>query len=448
MKKPSDTPNNILPQGTVDLVQSYLLNCQRRGLSPATLRWYGFFLRNFAKTYPELPQSPEPIEEFIYSHKTGDERRYGAFRCLRAFYNFVESRIFIEHKINFDNPFQRIIPPRRQPKEKWSLNLDELKRLLEYPEHDPIIRTLLYLLADTGVRIGEATSITDGDIGSDSVKVRGKTGERIVPVSAKVREMLLKLGPGKLFPHKTHWWSMEISRAFKEVGLPGTAHSLRHTYCSLFSGTDQSLMTITGHRSFQMLQHYNHRKLEKAKVEHLEHGPLAQIYGTEGEAKVTPEVTTQVTPDSSLYQALIELARETGELRERLRHNGNGNNQPNPLMWPALYSENGEGGLASPFNILQIMPANGWKAVYALESEDDEPSIFRKPLTCFALIEQLYDNPYGGRDLGRAVEGFDACPDGGVSTVENVGNFLGYEAPGENDDEVFAEAWEYWKEKV
>lgn len=297
---------------TIDLVHTYMVNCERRGLSQATIRWYSFFLKNFARLFPELPLSPEPIEEWIYAHKTGDERRYGAFRCLRAFYNFVESRIFIEQKLDLANPFHQIIPPRRSQKEKWALNLEELRRLLEYPEHDPIIRTLLHLLADTGIRIGEAVSVASEDIGADSVRVTGKTGQRIVPISAKVRQMLLQLGPGKLFPHRVHWWGSEVSRAFREVGLPGTAHTLRHTFCTLFDGNDRGLMTITGHKSFQMIQNYSHRKLESAKEQHKEHGPLAKLYGNESttaapESAITPEPGT-----SQMLQAVITLAKELG----------------------------------------------------------------------------------------------------------------------------------------
>lgn len=313
MNKPSTPPNSSLPN-TTDLVHTYLVNCERRGLSPATLRWYGFFLKNFAREYSELPVKPEPIEEFIYSHKTGDERRYGAFRCLRAFYNFVESRVFIEQKLDLVNPFTKILPPRRSPKEKWALNLDELRRLLEYPEHDPIIRTLLYLLADTGIRIGEAASLISDNVFSDSVKVKGKTGERIVPISAKVRAMLIKSGPGKLFPHKPHWWSMEISRAFKEVGLPGTAHTLRHTFCTLFEGSDQSLMQITGHKSFQVVQQYTHKKVEKAKKQHSEHGPLARLYGVNNSQG---ELSNQV--NNSTLHTIVELAEELGAAKERIK---------------------------------------------------------------------------------------------------------------------------------
>ena len=45
---------------------SGLINrCQARGLSPKTRRWYLGMLEPFGQFYPELPQAPEAIEEFL-----------------------------------------------------------------------------------------------------------------------------------------------------------------------------------------------------------------------------------------------------------------------------------------------------------------------------------------------------------------------------------------------
>lgn len=301
---------------TKELIHTYLVNCERRGLSQETIRWYSSYLRAFAVQYPELPTEPEPIEAFIYSYSNGDERRHGAFRTLRAFYNFIEQRIFLDEKLALANPFHKMVPPRRTPKEKWALTLEELRQLLEYPRHSPIIRILLYLLSDTGIRIGEAVSLEAEDIGFDSVKVTGKTGQRIVPISPKVRSMLLTLGPGKLFPHRVHWWSDEVSRAFKEVGLPGSSSTLRHTFCTLFDGSDQSLMAITGHKSFQVVQQYTHRKVDKAKEAHKEHGPMALLYGPE---QKTDKPVAAATMDNGNLQLIINLASELGATKEKLK---------------------------------------------------------------------------------------------------------------------------------
>ena len=84
-----------------------------------------------------------------------------------------------------------------------------------------------------------------------------------------------------------------------------------------------------------------------------------------------------------------------------------------------------------PRRVITIIPAEGWKAVYA--SPGSSPRTFRKRLACFALVDN---------GDGRVVEGYTAsdiiCP------VEKARNFLGYEDPGEHGN--FAELWQEWHE--
>lgn len=294
---------------SVELVEAYILSCQRRGLSRATIRWYGAFLRTFALKYPELPMAPEPIEEFIAGFLSSQERRCGAFRTLRAFYRFQEDREAI-----VTNPMRKLKMPRMLPKEKAALTLEELRQLLEYPGHKPRVRALLYLLADTGIRIGEVVNLKQEDLHGNTIKITGKTGERIIPISARVRAYLLEIKPeigtGRLFPAASHWWGETVSKAFMAAGIQGTAHLLRHTFCTLFRGSDQSLMQITGHKSFAITQQYTHRKLEKATEEHIRYGPLARLYGA--------PIPEQSTPHGEI-DIIVKLALELGEARQRIK---------------------------------------------------------------------------------------------------------------------------------
>ena len=69
--------------------------------------------------------------------------------------------------------------------------------------------------------------------------------------------------------------------------------------------------------------------------------------------------------------------------------------------------------------ILQIIPADGWLAVYDYGSADVE-DIRTRPLACFALVED---------QTGTRVIGMDADAVGGFTTR---GRFLGYAREGEN----------------
>jgi len=69
---------------------------------------------------------------------------------------------------------------------------EELGRLIDI-ELSPRDRAAILVMAGCGIRQGEARSLTFGDIGTNSIKVKGKTGERRVPASCHIVDALLAL---------------------------------------------------------------------------------------------------------------------------------------------------------------------------------------------------------------------------------------------------------------
>jgi integrase len=304
---------------TSELLGHFLTHCKNKGLSRETLRYYKDFLIKFADKYPQLPLAPEPIEEWIATFTSSPERRYGAFRAVRTFYNFCERRFWPEQ--GPANPIGNVARPRVLPKAKAVLTLDELKQLLEYPGHSQIARTLLHLLADTGCRIGECPGIRRTDIHGNTLKISGKTGERVVPISPKVRDMLLSIKPhktGRLFPHLAHWWSQVVSKAFKDAGIKGTAHLLRFTFASHWRGSDQVLKQIGGWATWTMVEHYSHLRLEKAIDQHREYSPLARLYGTP--VPTLDKGRTAEANTDTMLNLVAELAQELGAAKERIKY--------------------------------------------------------------------------------------------------------------------------------
>jgi len=230
----------------------------------------------------------------------------------------------------------KVKSPRVRPKEKQTLSLEQLRILLEYPGHNPMVRALLYLLVDTGTRLGEAVTLTGQAISQGSVKVNGKTGERIVPISSEVYQLLVNIMPvsttkdQRLFPYTTFWLGRLVSRAIKAAGLNGfSAHSLRHTFCTLWNGSDTALKHITGHRSWRMIEHYKHQREAQASEQHRQHSPLAMLNGNRHEPLFgsgthgPPEVISggnRLPPDKPVLQAVIELAQQLGIAKERIRY--------------------------------------------------------------------------------------------------------------------------------
>lgn len=309
MTSTSQLPNSSL-QDTKILVNAYLENCRCRGLSKETLRYYSDFLLKLAADYPELPDNPESLETFIYHFQSSDSRRHGAFRAVRAFYNWTETRYQIT------NPMKAVGAPRVKPTERPALTMDQLKKLLEYPYQSKLTRALLFFLADTGVRIGEAANLTSDDIYEDSVKVHGKTGERIIPVSMPVREMLIDLGPGKVFKYSNRVLSDRVIKAGRLAGVKVCPHDLRRTFATNWRGSDLSLKYIGGWASWRMVEHYSQRKLDKAKDDHAEHSPVAVLSGTQIKPYQPASIQSQ---ESTNTDTVIKLAEELGATKEKLR---------------------------------------------------------------------------------------------------------------------------------
>ncbi len=278
----------------VDLQELFLNSCVNRGLSDGTVDWYKLFLTRYSQQYPILPMDPTVIETFIGNCNGRDERRHGCYRTLKAFYRFVFKRLQLQKRLKIANPIELVDPPKLTEKEKAIPTLDDIKKILEFPGHPKEIRAALYVIADTGARIGEIHNLDSGDVGQGTIRIRfkegeTKTGERIVPISLWTQKILESLGPGRLFSCGFDTFGRRVSRAFRDAGFPQyTAHSLRHAFASYWEGSDMSLKKIGGWRTQQMIDHYSHRKLEKAKKEHAIQSPLFKLYGIPDKPAAVP----------------------------------------------------------------------------------------------------------------------------------------------------------------
>lgn len=82
----------------------------------------------------------------------------------------------------------------------------------------------------------------------------------------------------------------------------------------------------------------------------------------------------------------------------------------------------------APRRILQIIPADGWNALYAIRPEENKNDpVYVSPLTCWALVEE---------GKVQYVVGLDCTQ----SFCDQGDNFLGYLAPSMKSD--------MWKEKA
>ena len=160
-----------------------------RGLTEATLGNYRLRLARFSERFSVLLMSPERVQEHLLTIM-GPLNRHGEFRVLRTFYRWLKTRRKIGH-----SPVEDLEPPVVPRTVARSLNREELSQLLIH-EHRPVDEAFLHLLVDTGLRLGEAVSIREPlQFRSGVVVVKGKVGEREVPISDHVKNAVLLFLP-------------------------------------------------------------------------------------------------------------------------------------------------------------------------------------------------------------------------------------------------------------
>ena len=256
---------------TMSALQAFITSRLAKGLSPHTVRWYKGLLLPYAAMFPELPDNPEAIDDFLIKCKAGDERRHGYFRALRAFYRFLARRYKVENIVNM------VDPPKRQAKRPHPLTLDELDQLLSYP-HLPRLRTALLFLADSGARVGEAARLKTTDLAETEwgpvARVTGKTGSRIIPISNQTYQHLMRALPFGLSPNRL---CRLISAAFDDAHVKGTAHSLRHTFGTYWDGDEMILQYILGHAHLSTTQIYRQLRTRKMCEQHHEFSPVKMV---------------------------------------------------------------------------------------------------------------------------------------------------------------------------
>jgi integrase len=178
------------------------------------------------------------------------------------------------------NPAEDIALPRKASREDTALTHEQVRQLADARED---IRTMVYLLAYSGMRYGELAALRVGDVdlhrrririarsvtyvtGTGHVEGDTKTHQgRMVPVlTDALADVLTVAAAGRdadeyLFPHEDggptplDWFRWRFDKAAADAGLTGISpKTLRHTAGSLALASGASVVTVSkllGHRN-------------------------------------------------------------------------------------------------------------------------------------------------------------------------------------------------------
>lgn len=244
--------------------------------------WLKYGLRGLDR-FEELPGRPEAIEAVLDGLTgVGDETRYDVWVALRTFYRWTAGRFGVV------DAMVGVKKPRRRPKQPRTLDEIDVERLLWTVRGEPRDQALLLLLLDTGARIGEVAALSWADIGRDQVRLVGKTGARVVPVSPETAAALRRLqlrSPGPVWVSArggaltVDGLKRVVRRRLAGVGFAGGPHSLRHTFGKLYvvAGGDLfSLQRVMGHANLSTTRRYVGLDLRDVAAQHARFSPIAR----------------------------------------------------------------------------------------------------------------------------------------------------------------------------
>ena len=268
---------------TSQCIQAFLRAKASAKRSPKTLERYHSQLQRFATVHNQLPTDPVSLDRFLSGIEGEPETRDTYYRTLSSFYSWLVRRRIVK-----ENPMISVDAPVLRQKIPRLLQPDELYRLLTHEAHPDRERALLFFLADSGARIGEAAGLRVEDLRDGFVILGGKTGQRFAPLSNKVRQMVLELPRGR----SSFAWIGRcgplgqsalvhlVIAAFRRAGFIGrrySAHALRHTFGTMWEGDEIVLQQILGHKKLAMVQRYRQYRLGRAIRQHEVYSPLSQL---------------------------------------------------------------------------------------------------------------------------------------------------------------------------
>ena len=266
---------------TAAIVDMYLGDAKNRRLSEKTVDGYGWALGKLVGAFPDrLPDDAEVLLRFLGDQELSEVSRHDLWRVTKTFWRWAAKKDLVSDIMcSVPAPLIRGQMPR-------TLTDDEVARALDATQSRRDV-ALLAVLLDTGIRLGELVTLKPGAIKPHVLVVSGKVGERVVPISSHIRDLLLEVGEGEHIwigrrgPMTRSGVTLAIRRALRQANiLPPKAgpHVLRHTFALHYimrGGDVFSLQRIMGHQSVKTTMIYVYMSANDLVAQHSRYSPMA-----------------------------------------------------------------------------------------------------------------------------------------------------------------------------
>ncbi len=281
----------------------------QRSFSDKTISSYRLDLESFFLFLQKRKKNVEEVDKKIIRNylseqiagKIGKRTLQRRLSCFRGYFDYLQIHGVIE-----SNPFRRIQSPKAEikypdhlyPAEAATLLDENKKRTDELMLRD---QAIIALLLSSGLRASELVSLEPSqiDMGSHSIRVRGKGDKDRLTTLDKTAEVAIKQYASKLRPILISRANVRPKELFlnsngkkltvrgleyilksveKKTGLSLNLHphELRHTYATdmLEKGADLRLIQeLLGHESINTTQIYTHLTQKDLQDEYMTHFP-------------------------------------------------------------------------------------------------------------------------------------------------------------------------------
>jgi len=241
------------------------LKSRREGLSSGTLKDYRETLSRALQVIGLVPTT-KTINRFLSSLSCSLGGKYGYYKYLRVFYNWLYSPRSGLAFIEGNNPIKWIDAPKPPKLILPSLTAEQVTRLIDI---SPSFRhkSIISLLTESGLRLAELTNIKMSDIdwGNRTIRVLGKGRKEALAPFGVLSERYLKQWLSEYKPNGNIWglneWGIVsiLRRLENTTGLPCNPHTFRRTFACLLRKAGVDTMTIKDlgrWESLEMVQRY------------------------------------------------------------------------------------------------------------------------------------------------------------------------------------------------
>lgn len=259
--------------------QQFVEDLKKRGRSISTILAYGNDIKQLIeflaqkKITQATSVAPEHIDDFkkvLFEDKYTAKSVSRKLNSIKTFFRFLKSRGVIK-----EDPAEPVAHPKFETKPPRILTKMEYRALRDAARDDPRMSTIIELLLQTGMKIGELGRLELSDLSEKEIKIRAYESHpaRTVPLNQAVKKALERYleirpktrtkavfvtRPGR--PFLVRNIRTAIDRYFRLTGIErAKVNSLRHTFIAhqLASGAPVTLVQkLVGHKRLSTTEKY------------------------------------------------------------------------------------------------------------------------------------------------------------------------------------------------